>query len=502
MKVSPLLLGVWALSFSAMAEVSFEEKQARVQLMEQLHADVPALNVEAYQRDLHYERQNLSLEARAQNEVNLLAEKIKNQVALSFEAELQKNDDPEAAAAVVRESIERDLLLASPEMQVELKTLALEALEAAQKGSLSSEVRLENVEKSMLKRVEDRAEYLNHEASTVGQAQASLPSANPSKDSEKREYTTKRELLSSLVSDRDSTRWLGTSSMTISSGVIRKIDTKVSYQLKFSFLGVAVEGGPSINFIREYNTNAQIIAEGLNPVLLSDGNFDFWKRDMAGKISVSGGKQQKRFVAFFCEASEKFATDYSGGGNFSIVGVGGGATAISSYSNEVNLTSRRVYVPEYLDGKTVTLNFLNGICHNDFLSMRLSNTLTVKQSLNAMMGNVISSLQFSHAKTKCATDTQCMPWFRSNMQALVRNTAYPRCAEEPREKYRACVVKGLSGTKCPVFKNGRQVSSGMFEYACDTGLRCVQTREHNWLQSAEGVCRPINARTYRSPLRR
>ncbi len=512
MRLSLLLLSVGALSLSAFAEVSFEEKQSRVELIERIQSNVPAVSLEAYQRDLNYERQNLSLEERAQNEVNLLAEKIKTQVALTFQAELEKNDDPEAAAATVRAAIERDLALASPEMREELQTLAFEALESAQRGGLSEDVRLQNIERSMLSRVTERSAYLNHEApdANIGNnapGGIQLPRSNNDRDSERREYNSKQELINSLVSDRDNTRWIGTSNMSINTGVTRSAETNISYQLKFSFLGVALEGGPSINFKREYATNAQIIAEGLNPILLNDGNFDFWKRDNRNRIVVSGGKNQKRFLAFWCEASEKFETAYTGEGGFTVAGIGATVTGSNAYSNNVTLSSRRVFIPEYLEGRTVTMALLNRICMNDFLNARLSNNYTIKQSLNVMMRNVVSSLQFSHPKTKCGVDSQCMPWFRTNGAPVIGNGGYPRCVEEPREHYRACVIKGLQGTKCPIYKEGRLVSSGSFEYACDAGLRCVQTKEYGWFRSlnifqlAEGVCRPVNPRTYRSPRR-
>ena len=112
------------------------------------------------------------------------------------------------------------------------------------------------------------------------------------------------------------------------------------------------------------------------------------------------------------------------------------------------------------------------------------------------MRNVIASLRFSHPKTKCARDTQCVRWFNQGMRGVVGNAAVPRCVEEPREKYFSCAVRAVVNQKCPVFKAGKHVSNGQFEYPCDKGLTCRTVKEGGWFQSmrifeyAEGRCVP------------
>jgi hypothetical protein len=137
---------------------------------------------------------------------------------------------------------------------------------------------------------------------------------------------------------------------------------------------------------------------------------------------------------------------------------------------------------------------------NDFLNAKVNNHMTVKQSLNLQMRNVVASLRFSHPKTKCVRDNQCIRWFNQGMRGVVGNAAVPRCVEEPREKYFSCEVRSVVNQKCPVVKAGKLVSSGMFEYACDRGLYCKTVQDGGWFtnmrifQYAEGRCYPRRRR--------
>lgn len=491
-------------SGSALAHVSLEEKEKRVEFIEKLSEDVPMMNIEVYRRDLKYEKQELSLDLRARNEANILAERVKTQISDMYQATLKETGSEEQATSAVMLSIEEDLSLVAQDLKDEIKSLSLQALDEAKKGSLSQEMDLRNLEKELLTGVEHRAEYLNRnepDSAIVGFA----PSVNPNKDSEKSNYKNKEEVLKSLVSSRENARWISTNGMSIESSRNTSSGLDISYRLSVEFLGTAIDAGPMISFSRDYTSRGVVNTEGLTPVLLPDGNFDFYKRDQNGKITKKGGNDEKRFVSFYCETELSFSTEYKGSGGFKVVGVGANASLSKSYKNKVNLSSRRIVVPEYVGGKTFTLTDISNLCHSGFLNTKLTPAMTVKESLNIMMKNVISSIRFSHPNTKCLTDKQCGTWFAKNMQALVRNTAYPRCAEEPREKFRACVVRGLKGTKCPVYRGKKLVSDGMFEYACDTGLKCVQTLQEGWFknyelyQYAKGVCMPINAKTYKRP---
>jgi hypothetical protein len=499
-------------SFSALARVDIQEKEGRVAFIEKIAEVAPSVSVEVYQRELEYERQGLPMEIRARHEANLLAEQIRSQVLRAYEILLEQYNDHQKAVNEVKVAVEKDLALAAPEFRRELRTLALMTLDDLQRGIQSQEVNLEKVEEVLLESVQERARYLNQgEYAALGNSgdnAAFIPSPNSTKDAEKLNYANKKEIVETLVADRDNTRWVSTANMNMKTGDVISTDATISLQVNIEFLGVAVNAGPTIKFKREYQTNATILAEGLSPILMSNGNFDVYKRDRNGNLLLVNNKPQRRYLAFFCDTSMKFSTDYTGSGGFKVAGVGGSTSASRSYDNSVTLTSRRILVPDYVDNKSVTASFLSDLCHRDFLNAKVNARLTVKDSLNVMMRNHVSSLRFSHPQTKCATDNHCINWYNKEVIGLMRIGNYPRCAEESREKYFSCTLRGLKGQNCAVYKNGKRVSNGMFEFICDKGLKCVQTKEEGWFknwdiyQHAEGKCMPINAKTYRSPLER
>ena len=490
------------ISCPVFAKANFELQQQRVESLMKLHKQAPAVAFEAYQRELDYELKGLSIDDRAKNETNLLADKIRSQVDLAYKAALHKFESPEEARAEVSAAIEKDLNLVAPEMKEELMTLAQKTLENIEGGSVSGPVELSKVEEVLRKEVVQRKTFLNQESFEFA---ANTKSMTPPGDADRKEYNNKTEIIESLVSERESSRWVSTSNQTVKTAEITTVDSKVSLQLKVSFLGATIEAGPAINFRKSYSTNAVIMAEGLSPVIQSGGNFDFWKRDPNGKILQKNGKEQKRYVFFSCDAELNFETDYAGSGGFSYMGLGGGASVSKKFSNSVNVASRRIALPEYVDQKSVTVKFISELCHRDFLNARFNNSLTVSTSLDVMMKNVVSGLTFSHPKTKCAADEHCYNWFNREIISLVKIQNFPRCREEnDREKYLSCQLRGLEGQNCAVYENGKRTSDGQWEFACDTGLKCVKYQGQTFFlgavwEYAKGKCQVINKKTYRNP---
>jgi len=488
-------------STSSFAGISFKQKQLRVNSLMKLQKHAPAIALEAYQRELDYEQRGLSVESRAKIETNLLADKIRQQIHVAYRAALDQHQDSDSAREEVRAGIEKDLELAAPELKEELLTLAMNTLDSIDQGGVSQNVELATLEQSIKEEVIDRKEFLNAE---VPDAMIFIPETQIS-DPNKKEYASKAELMESLVSNQESSGWVSTSNQTVNTAVITKVDSKISLQVKFSFLGVAVEAGPSIIFKREYITNATIIAEGLSPVLMRDGNFDYWKRDSNNKIVLKNGVQQKRFISFTCDTQLQFGTEYEGAGGFKFLGLGGTSSVSQKFVNTVIMTSRRIALPEYVEGKSMTIKYLSELCHNNFLSAHYNNTMTVADSLNAMMRNVVAGLEFSHPKTKCAVDTQCYNWFNKEVIALVKYNNFPRCAEEnSREKFRSCQLRGLKGQNCPVYEKGQHTSDGQWEYTCDVGLKCVKSEGRTYFLGAvwsysKGSCQVIKPKTYKSP---
>ncbi|WP_408097675.1 hypothetical protein ACJVC5_01810 [Peredibacter sp. HCB2-198] len=468
-------------SFSAMGSVSFEEKKNRVEFLEELTQST-SLSIEAFHRELNYEKLNLPLEKRAENEARLLAEKVKFQITQAYDAALASSGNSEDAAEEIRQAIEKDLLLVAPELQEEMRKLSLDTLEALQRGSVSSDPDLTNLQKVLMKGVEDRSNFLNEEGEII------LPPAMAPADSKKLNYARKVDILESLTSDRESVDWISSAGNTIKSSDSRKVDSKVTLQVRVEFMGIGVEAGPAIAFRREYRTNVTINTEGMRPALKSDGTFDFTTYDRMGRIV----KSKRRFISFNCDADLDFETEYSGAGGFTFAGVGGSAGVSKKFSNTVTITSRRLLLPEQIAGKTVTMKSMTELCHNDFLNARVTNNLTVTGALNAMMKNVVASLRFTHPKNKCATDSHCSDWFNKEVISLAKKNNKARCVENSREKFMQCELRGQQGQSCIVLDaKGKRLSGGALEYTCDKGLKCVQTEEASFMKAAKGKCMPI-----------
>jgi len=490
------------ISGSSMAGVSFKEKQMRVESLLSLQKNLPSLALDAYKRELSYEEMGLSVNSRAKYETNILADKIRLQVQSAYNASLKANNDANVAREEVRTNIEKDLSLAAPEMKDELISLALQTLDAIDAGASSSAVDLTNVELMMEKEVLSRKSFLNQE--DLAALDVVDPVANPSKDSERKDYKSKEDFMEALVSDRENSRWVSTSNQTIKTSEIFKTESTISLQVKFEFLGVAIEAGPMIKFKRKYSTNATIMAEGMNPVLYRDGNFDYWKRDANGNIVKKNGKEVKRYIAFVCDADLEFETEYTGGGGFKILGLGGDTSFSKSYANSVTMNSRRIALPEYVANKSMTMKYASELCHRDFLAARFNNSMSVSSSLNIIMKNVVASLTFSHPQTKCAVDEHCYNWFNNEVISLVKIKNFPRCGESYREKFRSCQLRGLQGQNCPVYENGMRTSSGQWEYACDQGLKCVKTEGQTFFMGsvwsyAKGKCQIQDKKNYHDP---
>lgn len=471
-------------SFSALAEVDFEEKKNRVEYLENLSKSATSMNIEAFRRELKYEEQGLTFDKRAENEAKLLSEKIKLQVVNSYAEALKEHGNADDAVAEVRAAIEKDLALVDGELQDELRELAFTALEHAQRNEIPVTEDLEGIKNKMLKGVKERSEYLNF----VPVPEPLMAPAENKSQATTASHTDKRKLLAELVSDKENSRRILTATSNLKSTEITSAGGKVSLQVKVSFLGVAVEAGPTITFNRKYSTNFEAISEGMQSPINANGEFDFTKYDSMGRPVVKNGKVQKRLVNFICDSSISFNTEYSGAGSFSVMGLGGSATAAKDYSSSAEILSRRVDVPETIGGKKTTYKMLAELCHNDFLNTKITKTLTVSGSLNIMMKNIVSGLSFTHPKTKCAADSQCRSWF--NDQAPLRKKSnVARCAENAKEKFLSCELRGVEGQACPVYDNkGRRISGGAFEYQCDKGYVCKTIRPANFFFVAVAQC--------------
>ncbi len=466
---------------SVSADVVIEEKQNRVKFIENLGAVAPSISVEAYRRELEYEKQNLPLEERAKNEASLLAQRIQEQIAAVYEMSLKEHGNEARAASEIKESIEKDLELAAPEFKEELKRLAFKTLDQIQNGGLFNTTNLSNLEQSLRPSIQKRSEFLNEETWKEEKVKENI---------NKFEYASEDELIQSLLSNEEGAGWHSSSNQRLASNKTVSNDSTISLQVKMEFLGVGIDAGPQIVFKREYSTQVVVEAEGLSPILLENGLFDTAKRDSEGKVVKKNGVAERRLVHFTCEVDLQFSSDYRGAGGFKVQGVGGHTLFSENYTNIVNLNSRRVTIPDYVAGKTITMAQLSRICHNQFLKAKITPRMTVAQSLNVMMKNLISGLTFSHPKNKCVRDSDCAQWYNTKVGLIWKYRTMPRCVEQGSERYRACEIRGTRGQACKVYKNGKLISAGLWEIECDKGLSCAQVEEESWFNPARGECHP------------
>src|SRR5690606_27252878 len=92
------------------------------------------------------------------------------------------------------------------------------------------------------------------------------------------------------------------STVTIKSGRQYTTASSISAQVSMEFLGAKISAGPTISFRKTYSSEVVVMALGLNPALMSDGNFDLYKRDSKGNVIKSNGKNVRREVSFNCAA--------------------------------------------------------------------------------------------------------------------------------------------------------------------------------------------------------
>jgi hypothetical protein len=381
------------LSFTVFAEVSFDEKRERVRFIEKLGGTVNAVNVEAYRRELEYERDQLPLDLRAEREARFFVDRLSAHIRTTY-LERAEATEPNAALNSLREDIEADLAHVAPELRSEIEALANSALEDVSRGETGLRADFFRLQGAMLREVRNRVEFLNRPGRALRPAPLLLvegPVILQLTRSQLRN-TTKRQVLEGLVSEQELAPFFLGASMSVRSDQATRTDGRVSVQLKADFLGASIEAGPSVSFSRTYRTQAIVMAEGLAPVLGPDGAFDRTKRDRFNNPTGA------RTITIGCEASLDFSADYSGSGGFSVIGVGGSAAVTKHYANSVRVVSNRLVLPQTIDGKPVDLRSLGQLCHQDFLKARVTSTVDVAGSLNLMMRNVLAGVLITRGR--------------------------------------------------------------------------------------------------------
>lgn len=157
-----------------------------------------------------------------------------------------------------------------------------------------------------------------------------------------------------------------------------------------------------------------------------------------------------------------------------------------------------------------TVNFyLNTVCLDIFESK-------VKESVKEDLINLAkSTLTYSNPNDRCIPpvdssnldptgDHSCKKW-HSSLLPSIRDWTIPRCQMNSSKNY-VCTLKSKVGGSCPMFRdkdtnklyssmipnvtNFQRITSGIFEYYCDTAnrLKCQITKPQTWYSPAEAIC--------------
>ncbi|HXH32527.1 MAG TPA: hypothetical protein VNJ01_17135 [Bacteriovoracaceae bacterium] len=476
MKGSSWLIIAGIYSMSSYGAVSFEEKMDRVEYLEKLSTKAPAIYVDAYKRELQYQKQGLSLQTKAAHEANLLAENIKLQIADQYTKTLDLLGSKEAAADEIKATIDKDLALLAPELQSSVKHFSLEALADIQSGEISNSTSIQGIETSLLSGIKSRALYLNQES----MLEPGNLNANPSMGAApqaKLAYASKAQLAQELANDNENGAYITTASSTYESEENSKSAHALSLQLKGQYLGVDIELGPKVIFSREYNTRVSIQADGMEQIFRSTGDFEFYK--------MRNGRKTKRLITFSCKTSLRFAAEYEGAGALKMMGTGYEYNRSRKFIDTVEKNSRQIHMPETIAGKYTTLAVLRDTCLNEFLATHLSNGWRIRDVLQIDMQGVISGLRLVHPRSRCAQDNHCFNWY-NGLGTIYKANTYPRCiADTNGQGFASCELRALKGHACTVYANGKRVSTDQFERPCDGGLTCYKVREAGWF--LEGV---------------
>ncbi len=485
------------LCLNAVAAISPEQIEYRLNELEQ----IPSLDHAALKRQASYELSNWSIDQRAEVEATKLLEELRYAVVRGYENALNELDDVGAARAQLHANLEKDIHLIDETLREDVRQIVEDVLRSANPQSIQL-----HPSNRLLQAMRVRAIQIQLLLSQVPSQKFKL--GNDTKDKRETQelsrerfgeidHASKSALLNALVDDQSqSERWVSTSNMTARSASQRGHESEFSAQVTAEFMGTKISAGPTFKFKKSVTTAVDIKGEGLYPLFDSKGKFDLVLRDNTGNPLMIEGAKSRRFIFFTCEITTDVESEIAVGGGFKVAGMGADGKVVSKFATSIGSNSRRVLVPSTLDGRQVILSTLAEICHRDFMYTKISNGKTVLENQEVMVENIASGLTYVNPAMKCLTNNHCVNWYNREVIWLHKYNTTPRCIEDKSNPdLMTCQLRGAENANCTVIKDGKRVSSGMFEYTCDTGLRCVVTHQGGWFQNWElwdpwrGECR-------------
>lgn len=492
---------------SALAELSGEAMQARLAQLEPLTEQ--GYDIDGLRREAGYELQSLPVSERARLEAEQLYSRVQAAIVETYSAALQDGNSDEEALSIVREQVDADIeKFGSADLQQHIKAFSEDVLNSASSIDLQ---RVEFPESLLAEFAEASRARLETLSAAMDQVMSSTRKINKAASGERvnpssgsglstasrgvRSYKTTAQMLKAMVSGDESERWVATAnnSERIESGWAAEANIKVQPQFKFMGI-VEVSAGPFVNASLTRFVQLDIKVEGLYPLTNAQGFFDLDWRGADGRPHMTNGAPQRRFVFFTCDASMKIAVDAGAGATLDVVGMGASASAKRIKTFETSYSSRRVLVPDMINGKRVGLAQLTDICHNKFIDARTPNGKTIRQNMRTSLVNMTRTLVLKGTASQCVRDNHCTKWFNERPRGYRLNLV-PRCAQGG-PGVMTCQTRGKVGASCGIVKNGKKLTVGNHPL-CDAGLRCVQTREYvanyfDWLPPlyyAQGQCR-------------
>lgn len=457
--------------------------------------------------ELSKESSSASSRDEAKREAKALVQKIRNLVMIAYDAALKEGMTSTKARDHVLSILEKDISQnVASELQGAVRDVARDALADAMRAPVNSEVELRNLQKI--------SEENNRESRAID-----LKEEGTQYPADKKHFDSYDQLLKSMTSGGQSVRWTTTSNQNTIIGKTTRQEEKRSFQLKAEFLGTGIDAGPVVEFSSEITVKALLMVEGYAPAILEDGRLDYFQKNSEGADRILNDVKARRHVAFACEAEMFSQAELKAGvtlsagiasyADLSFAGVGKWENSrVERDFRVLTATTRRVIVPETINGKMVTVKTLNDICLKYYLDAKVYKDLTVKGTLDKRLQDLVSNLYYSTTKTKCGTDNHCYDWYKYEITSILKRSNIPRCItnEELNDKrertdvYRICQLRGLKYQACPVFDEaGKLASTGMFEYTCDQGLKCVTVEKAGFMKYAVGRCMPMDSKSYTTP---
>lgn len=445
------------------------------------------LDIQAFQREVSYELQRLSTAERARLEAQLLTSRIQQATAVAYEMALREFGSHDEALAAVREYVDGDLAQVTPELNPFIKQLTEDVLANGSGATVNSfpEPMLAYLttqsesRQQMLAQTELTSAVPSNRTKSATASNAVNPSSGSNLSTRARgvrSYRTKAEFLRALVSGDESERWVATANTVHRTEWAMVSEIEFTGQVKVSFLGSEVSGGPRLKFVVRYSSKLDIKGEGIYPLFDSRGYFDLDWRDASGRVQLLNGRPQRRFVFFTCDAMAEIESEAGAGGTLKLFGVGAEGRASSRWVETTEVSSRRVLVPDTVDGRQTTRASLTNICLQDFLNVRTATGRSIRTNMLTSLRNAATSLVYSNPGMQCVRDNHCTNWFNRRWR-INRINAVPRCVQaNGNSGLMVCQTRGREGARCPLRSNGitNIGSLGVLEHPCDTGFQCVR----------------------------